>query len=330
MINTAHPETAFALDAARAAARVARKVQREMQVEGVQKADASPVTVGDFALQAIVAQKLAQAFPEDLLIAEENAGILREEANAELLQMITHFVRSEIPTATPESVCDWIDLGTAKSGQRFWTLDPIDGTKGYLRGGNYAAALALVVDGVVQLGVLACPKLPLDCSPRDDGEGMLAIARRGEGAWRGRLEDGADAFEQMHASPCADPSQVRLLRSYESAHTNTSQVDGLAAALGTSADPVRMDSQAKYAVLAAGFGEVLVRFLSPDKPDYKEKIWDQAAGTIVLEEAGGRITDLYGNALDFSHGRKLERNRGVLATNGKLHDQVLEAMKEVL
>jgi 3'(2'), 5'-bisphosphate nucleotidase len=244
--------------------------------------------------------------------------------------MITHFVQSEIPGATPSQVCDWIDRGTASQGERFWTLDPIDGTKGYLRGGNYAAALALVENGVVQLGVLACPQLPLDCSPRDDGEGMLAIARRGEGAWRGSLDDGANGFEQMHASSCADPTQVRLLRSYESAHTNTSQVDGLAAALGTAAEPVRMDSQAKYAVLSAGYGEVLVRFLSPSKPDYKEKIWDQAAGTIVLEEAGGRITDLYGNALDFKHGRALEKNRGVLATNGLLHEQVLDALKTVL
>jgi 3'(2'), 5'-bisphosphate nucleotidase len=328
MINLTHPETAFALDAARAAARAAQKVQRELQVEGVAKADASPVTVADFALQAIVAQKLAAAFPDDLLIAEESAGILRDPANAELLETITRFVQSEVPGAEPKQVCDWIDRGTAASGSRFWTLDPIDGTKGYLRGGNYAVALALVEEGVVQAGVLACPKLPRDCSPRDDGEGLLAIARRGQGSWRADLS--AEGFERMQASRCADPAQARLLRSYEAAHTNIEQVDGLAAALGTDAEPVRMDSQAKYAVLAAGYGEVLIRFLSPSKPDYKEMIWDQAAGTIILEEAGGRITDLYGMPLDFSQGRRLEKNRGVLATNGLLHEAVLEALTTVL
>ena len=85
-----------------------------------------------------------------------------------------------------------------------------------------------------------------------------------------------------------------------------------------------MDSQAKYAVLAAGEGDVLLRLLSPSRPDYREKIWDQAAGSIVIEEAGGRITDLDGKPLDFSHGRTLAKNRGIVATNGHLHDAVLE------
>ena len=84
-----------------------------------------------------------------------------------------------------------------------------------------------------------------------------------------------------------------------------------------------MDSQAKYAVLAAGDGDVLLRLISPSRPDYREKIWDQAAGSIVIEEAGGRITDLDGKPLDFSHGRTLAKNRGILATNGHLHDAVL-------
>ncbi len=92
------------------------------------------------------------------------------------------------------------------------------------------------------------------------------------------------------------------------------------------APPIGMDSQAKYAVLAAGEGDVLLRLLSPSRPDYREKIWDQAAGSIVIEEAGGRITDLDGKPLDFSHGRTLAKNRGILATNGHLHDAVLAAL----
>jgi 3'-phosphoadenosine 5'-phosphosulfate (PAPS) 3'-phosphatase len=90
-----------------------------------------------------------------------------------------------------------------------------------------------------------------------------------------------------------------------------------------------MDSQAKYAVLAAGEGDVLLRLLSPSRPDYREKIWDQAAGSIVILEAGGRITDLDGKALDFSHGRTLAHNRGILATNGHLHDAVLAALRSI-
>jgi 3'(2'), 5'-bisphosphate nucleotidase len=99
--------------------------------------------------------------------------------------------------------------------------------------------------------------------------------------------------------------------------------------LGVQADPVPMDSQAKYAVLAAGGGDVILRLLSPSRPDYREKVWDQAAGSIVVEEAGGRVSDLDGKPLDFSHGRTLATNRGVLVTNGPLHDAFLAGLKEI-
>jgi 3'(2'), 5'-bisphosphate nucleotidase len=90
-----------------------------------------------------------------------------------------------------------------------------------------------------------------------------------------------------------------------------------------------MDSQAKYAVLAAGYGEIYLRLLSPKQPDYREKIWDQAAGSLIVEEAGGRVTDLQGQPLDFSRGRTLANNRGVLATNGRLHEAAMQGLKAI-
>ena len=119
------------------------------------------------------------------------------------------------------------------------------------------------------------------------------------------------------------------MRSFEAGHTNVSQIDELADWLGVQVEPVRMDSQAKYAVLAAGGGEVIIRLLSPDRPDYREKIWDQAAGSIILEEAGGRLTDLSGSPLDFTQGRTLKNNRGILATNGLLHEKVLQGLRTI-
>jgi len=117
-----------------------------------------------------------------------------------------------------------------------------------------------------------------------------------------------------------------MMRSVESGHTNTGQIGQLVEILALDSDPVCLDSQAKYGVLAAGGGEILLRLLSASKPDYKEKIWDQAAGSVVLEEAGGRITDLAGRDLDFSQGTMLTRNSGVCATNGLLHEKVLEGL----
>jgi 3'(2'), 5'-bisphosphate nucleotidase len=85
-----------------------------------------------------------------------------------------------------------------------------------------------------------------------------------------------------------------------------------------------MDSQAKYAALARGDAEIYLRL--PTRPGYVEKIWDHAAGFLVIEEAGGRVTDIEGKRLDFTCGSRLERNRGVIATNGLLHQRVLEAV----
>ena len=96
--------------------------------------------------------------------------------------------------------------------------------------------------------------------------------------------------------------------------------------LNVEAEPVLMDSQAKYAVLAAGGGDALFRLLNDHQLDYKECIWDQAAGSIVVEEAGGKVTDLSGAELDFGQGRTLAKNSGVVATNGHLHKAALDAI----
>lgn len=326
MIDTQQPEIRFALETVARAARLAERVRTGMAMMNLTKSDFSPVTVGDFAIQALVGQALAQTFPEALLVGEEEAGELRAAEGAEMLGVITGFLGKLVPEATPEAVCDWIDRGNADATGRYWTLDPIDGTKGYMRGGQYAVALALVVDGVVQVGVLGCPNLATDFSPDGEELGVLAFAVRGQGAWAVPLHTLDSPPTRISVSDCRDSTAARMMRSFEASHTNTGQIDAIAEKLEVAAEPVRMDSQAKYAVLAAGGGEIMLRLLSPDRPDYKEKIWDQAAGLIVLEEAGGRITDMQGQPLDFSTGRMLLNNTGLCATNGHLHEQTLAAI----
>jgi 3'(2'), 5'-bisphosphate nucleotidase len=136
-------------------------------------------------------------------------------------------------------------------------------------------------------------------------------------------------WQRLSVSNHDQPASARILRSVEKAHTNTDEIGQLATTLGITAEPVAMDSQAKYAVLAAGEGDVLLRLISPSRPDYREKIWDQAAGSIVVTEAGGRITDLDGRPLDFSRGRTLANNRGIVATNRHLHEAILAGLNSI-
>jgi 3'(2'), 5'-bisphosphate nucleotidase len=89
-------------------------------------------------------------------------------------------------------------------------------------------------------------------------------------------------------------------------------------------EPHRIDSQAKYAAVARGDAALYLRH-SLSKT-YIEKVWDHAAGVIVTEEAGGRVTDVHGQPLDFTAGRQLERNTGIVASNRLIHDRVLAAI----
>lgn len=330
MFDINNTEIKFAINAVHQASQLIQMVQTETAASALTKGDKSPVTVADFASQALVSYLLMRDFPDAVLVGEEVSDALKEPGAEDLLEQVTAYAARFIPEARPASVCDWIDRGAADPAKRFWTLDPIDGTKGFIRGDQYAVALALVEDGEVQIGVLGCPNLTDGFISEPGGEGSLLIAVRGEGTWLTSIAGfEKNVWKRIQASPRADGVEARLMRSFESGHTDVSKIDEIASALGSQAEPVRMDSQAKYAVLAAGAGEIILRLLSPKMPDYQEKIWDQAAGSLVLEEAGGRISDLNGKPLDFSSGRKLVNNRGVLATNGLLHEAALKALKDV-
>jgi 3'(2'), 5'-bisphosphate nucleotidase len=86
----------------------------------------------------------------------------------------------------------------------------------------------------------------------------------------------------------------------------------------------RLDSQCKYAVVARGQADVYLRL--PSKKGYVERIWDHAAGSLIASEAGCIVTDIAGNPLDFSHGRGLEANKGVVVAPANLHPRIIAAI----
>jgi 3'(2'), 5'-bisphosphate nucleotidase len=318
-------EARFALQVLRQAGLLAQRIQEQAGRTGT-KLDRSPVTVADFAVQAYVGARLEQVYPGMSLVAEETSRMLGEEGGGQLLGQVLSAVRSLIPQAEAGEVCRWIDLGAGDAGQRYWVLDPVDGTKGFLRAGQYAVALALVQDGRVAIGGLACPNLALPDLGLPGGRGVLALAVRGRGAWAESLKDPA-GFVPLHVSRCHAPREARLLHSYEMSHTDPALLERWIDSLGLGAHRLPMDSQAKYALLAAGAGELMIRLPSAMRPPGSEYVWDHAAGALLVMEAGGRVSDLLGRPLDFSAGRKLTHNVGVLASNGRLHQAALEALE---
>ena len=328
-----------------------KRVFHEKAKGTVDKNDKSPVTIGDFGAQALIISALQASFPDDAIVAEEEAADLR--SNATLKQTIWDLVKvTKLEDATAEkllggsikdedAMLDIIDLGGSKGGNsgRIWTIDPIDGTKGFLRGGQYAVCLGLMVDGDVKVGVLGCPNLPQDDTARltadigadqtDEGRGVIFSAIQGQGATSHALTTGAMAEgKPISMRPMKDLSKATFCESVEAAHTAHGDQATIAQKLGISEPSVRMDSQAKYGSIARGAGDIYLRL--PVKASYQEKIWDHAAGDLIVREAGGEVTDIHGNRLDFGQGRTLAKNKGVVAAPAAVHGQVLAVVQEVL
>jgi 3'(2'), 5'-bisphosphate nucleotidase len=326
MLDKMDPRLVPMVEAVRAAGRICRAVQADLVHAGtVTKGDRSPVTVADFGSQAVVARHLAAALPDLPLVAEEDSELLRTEEHAGTRTKVLAAVGKEWPGASEEEVLAAIDHGGAEAdaARPFLTLDPIDGTKGFLRGEQYAVALGLIEKGKVVAGVLGCPNLE---GPRG-AAGAIFAAAEGKGTVLLPLDDDGSEPEPVRVSPRTEPREARFCESVEKAHSHRGKSALIAEALGVTVEPVRIDSQCKYALVARGAAELYLRI--PRDDVYREKIWDHAGGAIVVTEAGGKVTDLDGKPLDFGRGRTLDGNRGVVASNGPIHDAVLAAARRV-
>jgi 3'(2'), 5'-bisphosphate nucleotidase len=326
MSSSYERERTVAFEAVQAAAQLCESVRTSMG-EVLRKDDRTPVTVADFGSQALICRALLAAFPEDPVIGEEDSSALRNPDNAEVRDQVVEHVRAHRENAGPEGVYTWIDHGTARAySDRFWTLDPIDGTKGFVRGDQYAIALALIEEGTPQVAALCCPHLPIPLDADEpDSRGQAFLAVRGEGTVRRPLHGEAEPTP-IHTSDTTDPSAGRFTESFVSSHSSHDLAAEVGERLGITADPIRIDSQAKYAIVAGGTADIYLRLPRPGT-DYTERIWDHAAGALAVEAAGGTVTDMHGTPLTFTHGPLLKSNTGVVATNGPLHEQVLDALE---
>ncbi|EPS42000.1 hypothetical protein H072_4022 [Dactylellina haptotyla CBS 200.50] len=305
------------------------------------KDDKSPVTLADFGAQALVLAALHASFPDDKIFGEEDSSDLRSnpELSGMVFKAITDALNSgargsgesaELGTVTSEKdMMDYIDLGIHDNSAkgRVWALDPIDGTKGYLRGGQYAIALGLLVDGVVQVGVVGCPHL----SAEEGGEeGVVVSAVRGQGAVVKQLSADLEAVaspKKLWMNQVSSTTEASFCEGVEAGHSSHDVQAKIAAELGISKPSVRMDSQAKYVAISMGQGEVYLRL--PVKLDYEEKLWDHAAGSIIVQESGGVVVDMYGETVDFTTGRTFKNNKGFISAPISIADDVMKVIKPI-
>lgn len=314
---------------------VCRATQRALDKAGVlTKEDDSPVTIADYASQAVIVRAMNGMLGPVEVVAEEDAAMLRAAVamgDTAIADAITLAVRTVWKKATRTEVLDAIDAGGGepKKGAGFWTLDPIDGTKGFVRGAQYAIALAYIEDGRLLIGVLGCPNLSRDrtrAMDDPDPHGTLYCALAGGGSWESLADDPdatplsiarRDALSRDGLVPCEPIEKDR---------TSAAAVAEVFARLGPLAPPVSLDGQGKYAVVARGQADVYLRV--PSDTAYVERIWDHAAGALIAAEGGCVVSDLRGDPLDFGQGRGLAKNTGVVVAPPSLHPRVIAAIRD--
>jgi 3'(2'), 5'-bisphosphate nucleotidase len=288
----------------------------------VQKGLAGPATVADLASQ--VAAWLVLRRTDIPVMAEESLEEVERHGGSALIVLVANAVRAAgfvcDEGIVREALCASADRRSDR-GER-WVLDPLDGTKGYLRGGQFAVALALVRDGRPVLGVLGAPRLARGGSAL--GAGMAFAAAVGGGAWQSPLRTWEP--ELIRARPWGRGDAIRVAGSVEAAHSSSDSLEEALRALGP-VESVRVDSQAKYALVSRGDADVYCR-MSP-KAGYRECAWDHAAGCVIAEECGCAVSDLSGNPLDFSTGARLDRNCGVLCAPRDLWRPALLALSGI-
>ncbi len=253
---------AFAQSACDAADEMAvRHFRRDLEV--MTKPDRTFVTVADQAIERMIRERIAAAFPDHGLVGEEYGT----------------------------------EAGNARAR---WFIDPIDGTHNFIRGVPlFGTLLALEVDGELQVGVVSAPALR-----------ERWYARRGGGAWAVGAA-GMEGPRSIHVSRVAALADAQVL--YGSGHDieASGRAPGFRALTGDVWRERGFGDFWGYALLAEGAAEAMI--------EVDLFAWDMAAPLILIEEAGGRVSDFDGQ-------RKIDSGT-VLASNGLLHDEVLRRLR---
>lgn len=357
-----HRELEAAVDVVERACRICVDVKKSLySSEGriVEKNDNTPVTVADFGVQALVSLELSKVFPSIPLVAEEDSDFVRSNNLVDsVVSVVTDKASSNDKPLTNADVLEAIDRGknAIVYGTRpatYWVLDPIDGTKGFLKGSEalYVVGLALVVEGDIVLGVMGCPNWKeassynstIDVQGSESvpsRSGILMVAHIGCGTWARQLSDlmGVSAkvpngwtrcfVDGCHLVPkarfCISDSQTWESVPLSAFFSATSDADGVS-------DkeilllPTCCGSLCKYLMVASGRASV---FILRARAQTIIKAWDHAVGIICVHEAGGKVTDWKGSDIDLAadqvERRILFPSMGVLVSNGTIHNRILE------
>ncbi|KAI2465535.1 carbohydrate phosphatase [Annulohypoxylon bovei var. microspora] len=319
----------------------------------VEKDDLSPVTVADFAIQALLTASIHHAFPNDKFVGEESAADLR--SNPVLLDRVWELLQRlkddeakqlcKLP-ASREEMCemiDWCGFGEPGGPQagRVWVFDPIDGTKTFVQGKAYAINVALLEGSKQILSIVGCPTLSFDASAPvtntsldPTGRGCIVFAAKGYGTYvRPLVASSPHELQIRRIEPHAESGSSQSLRPVSCYNMLNSGVDDVHQII---MEKLNVETQGcdllawvlRWVTLGLGLANVTIWV-------YKQrsrtgKIWDHAGAMLLFEEVGGYITDIDGKPIDLGVGRLMTANHGFVAAPKAMHPLVLKTTQEII
>ena len=273
---------------------------RNVGFKSFQKQDNSPVTLADYASQFFITFRIAESFPEDQIIAEETNEINLTLNELDTIKSCYNNLDIDIE----------IDLSQKRSkSERQWTVDPIDGTKGFQKNLSYAIGIGLMINSIPQISIIGVPNF------NEKGTAIF-IAEKNNGA---KVSYGGESFSHIQVSEQDTLSESMMCHSL---HYDEPWVMKFASEINISKF-IQMDSMAKFCLIANGDADIYV------KPLNKERSfsWDFLPGTLLVTEAGGKVSDLNGNPLKFHDEKLIVSTQGLIASNSYIHQEILGSMR---
>lgn len=288
--------------------RKASKITELFKSHGFQsykKRDKSPVTLADFASQIFILSQLKEKFKEDQIFAEEEGSLFNED-----IEVLIKKCFKEINFSLNEEFRALLNYRGPHSSRQ-WIVDPIDGTKGYLRGLSYAVGIGLMENSEPKICAIGIPNYKNE-------ELTIFIAEKGKGA---QASYGDNEFIPIHVSNENNLSSSIMCQSL---HHNKQWINKLAEMIEAK-KIISMDGMGKFCMVADGSADFYIREMNPD---YSFS-WDYMPGDLLVREAGGTITDLNNVNLTFLGNKCKWTAPGIIASNGILHDDIISNAKKL-
>jgi len=274
--------------------------------ESFQKEDKSPVTLADYASQLFIVKKLKEKFPNDQIIAEESYN---SHININVQKIIKMCYRS-LELDLIEDIERILNYRGPYS-PRQWTVDPIDGTKGFQKNLSYAIGIGFMNNSELIAAAIGVPNY------NEKGRALF-IAEKNQGA---RVSYGEEDFIPINVS---DKKNIKKAKMCHSLHYDEPWVMEFAEIAGIS-NYIQMDSMAKFCMVADGTADLYIKPMNENR----SFSWDFLPGVLIVNEAGGIVSDLKGNNIKFNNEKCIISAPGLVASNGILHEEILKYLKGI-